>query len=206
MRHIQSKHGRDAANKRLRNYSVVKRTVAVIPFLVASFAAHSDPHFVQVLHPYWGSDEYFMDYMKDLNEPVNGYVTTYEGSKDPDDGSDTHLYFYAVNTPGATTFSLDLSCPENEYYQVRDLEEQATNSKIADIFMVDSDPVHKNPAPSITSGNSISWPLDATGGKQGMWFYSPDRSTERTYTLTVVDADGKQRESRGTLEGPSCPE
>ncbi len=104
----------------------------------------------------------------------------------------------------ATAFAVDLSCPENEYSPVNGVEEQASGSRIADIFMVAPDPVRKNPAPSITSSSSISWPLDATGGKQGMWFYSPDGATERAYVLVVIDADGKRKHIRGTIPGPSC--
>lgn len=180
------------------------KNLAFALLFATSFEVQADPHFVQALHPYWGFEEHYIRYMEPLKEPVNAYVTTYDGRNDPDDGEVTHLYFYAINIPGSTTFSLDIACPERKYQSIYGVGEQASESRVADIGMVASDPVRKNPKAAITTSHLLSWPLDPAGGKQGMWFYSSAKISERTYVVTITSKDGKQEKRSGAVQGPSC--
>lgn len=101
------------------------------------------------MHPYWGDAKEFTQYMKDLKDPVNGYVTTYDGRKDEDYGDRiTHLYFYAVDVPGATEFTLDVDCLENQYeIEFRGIP-KPEGARLANVRTPAADPVRKNPAPS----------------------------------------------------------
>ncbi len=148
----------------------------------------------------------FKEYLDKFKSPVNVDVKKYEGSKDPDSGVDWYVYVYIVRETRPISFALNISCPgagvssmyakngstgQYGWVNVKDV------SKIEEI--IGSDPVRKN-EPAIVKDGRVIWPLDLSGGAQGMWFYSRQPPTKRSYEIKRENGSVKS----GLIDGPSC--
>ena len=166
----------------------------------------ADPHYVQILHPYWGNDKKFNEYLRKFDNPVNVDIGKYKGSLDPDTGIDWYIYIYIVNEVSPKHFSLDISCPDVGMQLMSMKNRDGNRRKIAveGVISIDdgfgSDPVRNNPSAYIQDGHVI-WPLDPSGGSQGMWIYSTSAPTDRSYR--VVDTAGNTIHE-ASIKGPSC--
>jgi len=178
----------------------------IIWFLTYSFSVAADPHYVQALHPYWGNDERFNEYLGGFDKPVNVDIGSYKGSLDPDSGTDWYIYIYIINEKSPKHFALDISCPDvgMQLMSVKDRDGKRRNVVVESVTSIDggfwSDPVRNNPSAYIHGGRVI-WPLDTTGGAQGMWIYSTSAPTDRTYRVVDTTGNTIQEES---IKGPSC--
>lgn len=205
----------DVDVRKCRKYNLLftKSANAVVKILLLALSLiypsliYADPHYVQALHPYWGHDERFIKYLDQFEGGVNVEVNMYEGSKDPDVGSDWYIYIYVVREEYPLNFSVDISCPNNDSYDLYMLDKEEGQLKprkvdgVARIYHVSSDPIRKNKLPNIENGR-IVWPLDVAGGPQGMWFYSESPPRKRGYQII---AKGEVVKS-GAIDGPSCEE
>ena len=184
-----------------------------IIFLLYSFSAISDPHYVQALHPYCigctneRGDNIFNEYLRSFDQPVNVDVRSYKGSLDPDSGTDWYIYIYIVNESATKHFALDISCLGTGMQIMSTTDRTGNYRKVAVEEgvtsideMIGTDPIRNNPPAYIHEGNVI-WPLDSSDGAQGMWFYSMSAPTNRPYQL--VNLEGKTIQ-KGTIKGPSC--
>ena len=162
----------------------------------------ADPHYVQALHPYWGNDDRFLEFLNEYKEPVNVVVKKYEGSKDPDYGEDVYIYIYIINKPGSDMFSLSILCPGAEPYPFYSRYEGFEEGDIAEIKSFSSDPVKKNPDAYLDNNKNLVWKLDPKSGAQGMWVYSGSPPVKRKYQVKVGDGS----KITGEIDGPSCAE
>lgn len=165
----------------------------LLSFTSAPTAA--DPHYVQVLHPYWGNDEAYALYLEKFTAEVDSDVRTFTETE-PEGTTVYYIYEYSVAMSAAREFSLEISCPgeSRRIYRVSDGERE-----VAQLMDVVSDPVHENPRPYITEDGNITWPLNENGGRQAMWFYSLRDPVPRSWR--VVTAHGPVE---GQVNGPSC--
>ena len=178
----------------------------IIWFLTYSFSVAADPHYVQALQPYWGDDNRFNEYLGGFDKPVNIDIGSYKGSLDPYSGTDWYIYIYIINEKSPKHFALDISCPDvgMQLMSVKDRDGKRRNVVVESVTSIDggfwSDPVRNNPSAYIHGGHVI-WPLDSTGGAQGMWIYSTSAPTDRTYRVVDTTGNTIQEES---IKGPSC--
>ena len=178
----------------------------IIMFLAFSFSAAADPHYVQALHPYWGNDKKFNEYLGGFDKPVNVDIGSYKGSLDPDVGTDWYIYIYIVNEKNPKHFALDISCPDvgMQLMSVNDRDGNRRYIVVEGVTSIDdgfgSDPVRNN-SPAYIHGGHVIWPLDSSGGAQGMWIYSTSAPTDRSYR--VVDTAGNTIHE-ASIKGPSC--
>ena len=189
----------------------MNRIFILICFLY-SFAVVADPHYVQALHPYCigctneRGDNIFNEYLKSFDQPVNVDIRSYKGSLDPDSGTDWYIYIYIINESKPKHFALDISCPEVGMHLISMMDRDGNRRKAAveGVTSIDeqigTDPVRNNPSAYIQDGYVI-WPLDSSGGAQGMWFYSTSAPTDRSYR--VVNNMGETIHE-ATIKGPSC--
>lgn len=180
------------------------KSAFIVLFITISIGSHADPHYVQALHPYWGHDESYLRYLDGFEGHVNVDIKKYAGVRDPDYGKNMYIYIYIVDMQGAENFSLDISCPDLPPYLISGVGRQSPQSRIAKIESVASDPVRKNPEANITEANKISWALNATAGKQAMWFYSHNPPGNRGYEINVLEGSGKNLRQTGQISGPTC--
>lgn len=183
----------------MRNY------IFIFIFILPS-VLNADPHYVQALHPYWGGDKRFLEYLEKFKKPVNVEVNKYEGSKDPDVGEDWYIYIYIIREQKPINFSLNISCPNAGQYEYYTLNKEMGGMKSTNIEgvariqdIVSSHPIRKNDPAEIINGR-IVWPLDSTGEVQGMWFYSQSPPTKRAYELRANNGIVRT----GSIDGPSC--
>lgn len=162
----------------------------------------ADPHYVQALHPYWGDDERFLEFLSKYNDPVNVVVNKYEGSKDPDDGEDWYIYIYVISKPTSSDFSLDIACPGALPYDLYSGSQRLSLRNIAKIESVSSDPVRKTPEAEFNKNNNVRWKLDPASSKHGMWIYSKSPPTKRNFSLQTNNGSAIS----GMIDGPACIE
>lgn len=180
--------------------------------LIFPCGLYADPHYVQALHPYCigcskeSADKAFKEYLGKFKLPVNVQVNKYEGTKDPDSGEDWYIYIYIINDSSPIDFALDVSCPGAGVQSMATLNKDTGRIvwvKVEGVTPIEeiigSDPVRENGSAKVTEGKLV-WPLDSTGGTQGMWFYSKKTPVKRAYELR-----GKSgRTKSGMIDGPSC--
>jgi hypothetical protein len=183
----------------------MKKWILVL-LVLAPAVLYGDPHYVQALHPYWGNDDKFLEYLNGFKGPVNADVKTYKGAGDPDVGEDWYIYIYIIRERSAVHFALDIACPDAGSYEIYFLNEARGGlasmavdgiAKIEEV--ISSDPIRKNKPAEVDKGKLI-WPLDPAEGPQGMWFYSTSPPAKRTYELLIEDGVVRS----GSIAGPSC--
>lgn len=178
---------------------------ALVILTFASMNSLADPHYVQALHPYWGDDERFLNYLEGFSDPVNVNVDKYDGKSDPDVGEDWYIYVYVIRHSGPSQFALNLACPNAEPYTAYTFDEVSGKSiptevsAVAKVGSIASDPVQNNREAEISDGRII-WPLNTSANAQAMWFYSQRPPVNREYELSLADGN----KSSGVIDGPAC--
>lgn len=178
------------------------KKIVLFFLLLYSSNLFADPHYVQVLHPYWGDDERFLEFLDKYKDPVNVVVNKYEGSKDPDDGEDWYIYIYIINKSASRDFLLNIACPGAVPYEIYRGNKRVSQSNVAKIESISSDPVRKTPEAEIDSDNNILWKLDPDSSKHGMWIYSKSPPVKRDFSLHSKNGSA----ITGVIDGPACVE
>lgn len=173
----------------------------VLLFLLFNYSnLFADPHYVQVLHPYWGDDKIFLEFLDKYKEPVNVVVNKYEGSKDPDDGEDWYIYIYIINKHASRDFLLNIACPGAVPYEIYSGNKRVSQRNIAKIESISSDPIRKTPEAVIDSNKNVHWKLDPTSSRHGMWIYSKSPPAKRNFSLYPTSGSA----ITGSIDGPAC--
>lgn len=193
----------------------MNRIIILLFCILVPYSIKADPHHVQALHPYCigcgkeQGDKIFDEYLRKFNLPVNVDIQTYKGSNDPDSGVDWYIYIYVINESSPKHFALDISCPGTGMQIMSTRDRKGNNRKVvveegvtSIDEMIGSDPIRNNESAYIKNG-SVIWPLDSSGGAQGMWFYSTASPINRTYQ--IVNSKGEIIRE-GMIKGPSCVE